>query len=53
MMPNICVENLDSDNDSENEEVKELEGGLNKKANAKSGLSHYSMSKYFYFNSLL
>ncbi|CAI2377134.1 unnamed protein product [Moneuplotes crassus] len=34
MMPNICIEKLDSDSDSENEEVKELgDTGMIKKSN--------------------
>lgn len=46
-MPNICIEKLDSDSDSENEEVKELgECTGIKKANT-LGPGPISMSKVF------
>lgn len=51
MMPNICIEKLDSDSDSENEEVKELEGtGVIKKSNT-LGPAPISMSIIHPFNS--
>lgn len=48
-MPNICIENLDSGSESEEEEVKELQGQTTKTPNTKSSLSPYSMSKNYLY----
>lgn len=44
-IPKICIENLDSGSESEEEEVKELSMSPCKTPYDKSSLSPYSMSK--------
>lgn len=45
-IPKICIENLDSGSESEDEEVKELSMSPTKTPHDKSSLSPYSMSKF-------